>query len=287
MNGQNGFSKHHGLLEQTQKGFFAVRVRTVAGNLTSDQLRHLAELADKYGNGQLHITTRQSVELHGVKGDRLEDVFRAIDASGLLLAVRGPRVLTAISCPGATLCKQGISDTRALAARLDALMVGREQPGKTKIALSGCPNSCAKPQINDIGLHGVIVPAAVDGCDGCNTCAAVCKVGAITVRDRVPSIAAETCVGCGSCVRSCPRQALVGEKRGYAVYVGGKIGKKSLLGNKVFPFIPEQEAVTYIEAILGAYNRLANKGERIGDVVNRTGLAAFRQEILKSDSQQG
>ncbi len=280
MNGQFSFSKHHGLLEQQQKDFFAVRVRTIAGNLTSAQMRKLADLSDKYGNGQLHITTRQSVEIHWVQEKQLACVFRETHDSGLLLAVRGPRILTTIGCPGIALCKQGVCDTTDLAAQLDALLVGREQPGKTKIALSGCPNSCAKPQINDIGLHGVVVPAVVDGCDGCNNCVAVCKVGAMTVSGCVPSVSADKCVGCGLCVKSCPKQALAVEKHGYAVYIGGKIGKRSMLGNKVLPFIPEREAVSCIEGILCAYNRLANKGERIGDVVNRIGLAAFQKELL-------
>ncbi len=278
---QDSFIKRHGYLEQQQKGLFAIRIRTIAGNLTSVQMRNLADLSDKYGNGQLHITTRQSVEMHWVPESQLGDIFHEIHDLGLLPAVRGPRVLTTIACLGVALCKKAICDTKALAAQLDASMVGREQPGKTKIALSGCPNSCAKPQINDIGLHGVIVPSAVDGCVGCNNCVNICKAKAITVCDRVPYILVEKCISCGLCVRSCPKQALIGQNQGYTVFIGGKIGNKPMLGNKVFTVIPEKKAIFYIEAILCAYNRLAHKGERIGDVITRIGLAGFRQEIEK------
>jgi anaerobic sulfite reductase subunit C len=276
---QSGFIRQHGYISQTQKGLFAVRIRTIAGTLTSAQLCSLAELAHKYGNGQVHITTRQSVEIHGVWENRLNGMFQEIYDQGLLLAVRGPRILTIVSCPGAKLCQKGLCNTAGLAAELDAAMVGREQPAKTKIALSGCPNSCAKPQINDIGLHGVVIPVAAQRCCGCKTCEDGCKVKAITVRESTPSIAAEMCIGCGICVRNCPQQILFGKKRGYTIYVGGKIGKNPLPGHKVFTVISEQEAVSYIEAILEAYNRLAYRGERIGDLINRIGLVAFQAEI--------
>lgn len=271
----------HGRLEQRQKGFFAVRIRTRAGNLNSEQWRKVGDLADKYGRGQLHITTRQSVEIHWVSESRLDTIFQEIHDLDLLIAVRGSRIMTTIACPGVTLCKRGICDTITLATHLDNLVVGREQSGRTKIAISGCPNSCAKPQINDIGLHGVIIPTVADGCVGCNTCVQGCKVKAIEVRECVQCIDTEKCVGCGLCVMNCPKQALITKKEGYAVYVGGKIGRKPMLGIKMFAVISEQEAISYVEAILAAYNRLSYKGERIGDVMERIGMETFRQEILK------
>jgi dissimilatory sulfite reductase (desulfoviridin) alpha/beta subunit len=207
-------------------------------------------------------------------------MFKAIHDFGLLLAVRGPRLLTVIACPGRTLCRRGIGDTIMLAAQLDDFMVGQELAGKTKIAVSGCPSSCAKPQINDIGLHGVIIPAVADGCVGCNSCVQGCKVEAIAVYDCVPRIDRKKCVGCGICVKNCSQQALIAEKQGYAVYVGGKIGRNPMLGTRILTVIPEQEAISCIQAILDVYKRLSVKGERIGDVVNRIGVASFQQEIF-------
>ena len=154
--------RQHGHIKQQQQGFAAVRIRTIAGNMTSDQLRKVADLSDKYGQGQLHITTRQSVEIHWVQENQLETIFQEIQDFDLLLAVRGPRIMTVIACPGITLCKRGIGDTVMLANQLNDCMVGREMSGKTKIAVSGCPSSCAKPQINDIGLHSVMIPAVAE-----------------------------------------------------------------------------------------------------------------------------
>ncbi|QJW47856.1 4Fe-4S dicluster domain-containing protein [bacterium BFN5] len=281
MDGKHDFIEKHGYIKQREEGFFAIRIRTIAGKLTSDQLRSLACLADNYANGQIHITTRQSVELHWVQENRLESVFQEIHELGLLHAVRGSRVFTVIACPGISLCKKGICNTVNLAEQLDAFMVGRVQPAKTKIALSGCPNSCAKPQINDIGLHGVIIPTVGLGCIGCKTCENICKVKAVSMQNGQPQIETEKCLSCGVCVRNCPRQALRVHKQGYSLYIGGKIGKKPMLGHKLFTVIPEQDAIFYIENILAVYNRLAGKNERIGDVINRIGLSSFRQAVLQ------
>jgi dissimilatory sulfite reductase (desulfoviridin) alpha/beta subunit len=79
---QHNSIRQHGHIKQQQQGFVAVRIRTIAGNMTSDQLRKVAYLSDKYGQGQLHITTRQSVEIHWVqenqKGERIGTVINRI-----------------------------------------------------------------------------------------------------------------------------------------------------------------------------------------------------------------
>lgn len=277
---QNDSIQQHGRIEQRQTGFVAVRIRTVAGNLTSDQLRKLADLCDKYGQGQLHITTRQSVEIHWVQEHRLHCFMQEVQAAGLLLAVRGARILPVVSCPGRGLCRRGITDTVMLATQLNAVMVGHELPGKTKVALSGCPNSCAKSQINDIGLYGVTIPVVTAGCTGCTACVQGCKVGAVTLQDGIPHIDKNKCVGCGTCVKNCPRQAVIARKQGYALWLGGKIGRMPMLGTSILPVIPELEAISYIEAVLKVYNHLSLKGERIGTVLQRVGVERFRQEIL-------
>ncbi len=281
---QYNSSTQHGRIEQRQKGFFAVRIRTLAGNMTSEQLRKAAELSDKYGRGQLHITTRQSLEIHWVQETRLDNLFQEIHEAGLLLAVRGARLLTVIACPGRTLCRRGISDTIMLSKQLNDCMVGRGLPGKTKVAVSGCPNACAKPQINDIGLYGVIIPAVAGSCVKCDVCLQSCKAGAIESRNGVLGIDRNKCIGCGICVESCPQQALIAERQGYAVSIGGKIGRAPMLGTKLPDIIAEQDAVSCIQTILDVYQQLSLKGERIGTVINRIGLASFQQEMLKAVS---
>lgn len=267
--------KQKGFIAQKQAGFYAMRIRTRGGNMSSAQLYKVAELADKYGQGQIHFTTRQAVEMCGVPEDFYTDIAREIMDAGLLPAVCGPRVRTIVACPGSRVCRFGIADTTTLAEQLDQLFVGTEVPSKTKLNISGCPNSCAKPQESDLGLQGVVIPRVQAGCVGCGACTRVCKVKAIAVADSVPIIDRELCVCCGLCVRACPKQALVTDKQGYNVFAGGKIGRQPGLGTKMFTAVGEQEAVRYIDALIRAYRLLARKGERISQTLARVGKENF------------
>src|SRR2546430_9881000 len=75
--------KTHGVCAQVQPGVFMVRCRVPAGTLEGDHARGLAEMADRYGHGWLHLTTRQDVELHHVEATHELDVLSAVDAIGL------------------------------------------------------------------------------------------------------------------------------------------------------------------------------------------------------------
>lgn len=270
--------KKNGFIEQKQKGYYAMRIRTRAGNITSEQMRKIAELADKYGQGRMHLTTRQAVEMHWVPKAHYEEIMREILEAGLLPAVCGPRIRTIVACPGNAVCRFGVTDTVSMAEQLDELFVGCEVPAKTKLGISGCPNSCAKPQENDLGLQGVIIPAVQEGCMGCGACTRVCKVKAIVITENKPIIDTEKCVGCGQCVYTCAKQAFVVKVQGYNVFIGGKIGRQPGLGTKIFTAVPENDAVLYIEAIVGVYKRIGNKGERISQTIARIGINPFIAE---------
>lgn len=276
--------KVNGFIAQRQKGFYAMRIRTRAGNMSSEQLRKVAELADKYGQGRIHFTTRQAVEMHGVAEEAYEQLMREILAAGLLPAVCGPRMRTIVACPGSDACRFGITQTVALAEKLDALFVGSELPAKTKLNISGCPNSCAKPQESDLGLQGTILPVVGDGCVDCGACTRVCKVRAITVEDKRPLIGREKCVGCGQCVKVCKNNVLTAGIQGYNVFVGGKIGRQPGLGIKIFTAVPKHDAVKYIEALLRAYRKLGHAGERIVQTLSRVGVDRFAAETAQEVS---
>jgi anaerobic sulfite reductase subunit C len=271
--------KQNGFIEQKQKGYYAMRIRTRGGNMTSEQLRHVADLADKYAQGKLHFTTRQAVEMPWVPEIHYEAIMHEIVALGLLPAVCGPRFRTIVACPGAQVCKFGLQDVTTLAEQLDELCVGRELPAKTKLGISGCPNSCAKPQENDIGLQGTVLPKAGDGCVGCGACVKVCKAAAVKVADNSPKFDTTQCIGCGQCIKICPRKAIEQGQEGYQLYAGGKIGRFPQLGRVLVRLIPAQDAVLYIEAVLAVYVRLANKGERVAQMLKRIGYETFVVEL--------
>ena len=273
--------KKNGFIAQKQKGYYAMRIRTRAGNISSEQLRKIAELAEKYGLGRIHFTTRQAVEMHGVAEEHYQAIMQEVLAAGLLPAVCGPRLRTIVACPGGAVCRFGITDTVPVAEQLDKLFVGCQLPSKTKLNISGCPNSCAKPQESDLGLQGAVIPVIGAGCVGCGACTRACKVKAITVNGNCPSIDTNKCVGCGQCAQVCAKHAVTVKSRGFNIFAGGKIGRRPGLGEKIFSVVPEDEAVVYIDALLRAYRHLGCAGERIAQTLARVGIEHFVAESRK------
>lgn len=146
--------KASGILPQKDRELYTIRVQVVGGHLESAHLAALAALAEKYGRGWIHLTTRQGVEIPDVPGRDLEAIRRDLEAAGLRLAPGGSRVRGIVACPGGH-CRCGLIDPQALARKLSESLGPREGlPHKFKISITGCPNSCAKPQENDLGIMG-------------------------------------------------------------------------------------------------------------------------------------
>ncbi len=272
--------KKGGFLRQRQKDTFIVRFRSIAGNLTSDQLRKLADLADTYGKGYVHVTTRQGAEIPWVKINDYDNMKKEITNYGLTTGTCGPRIRTVVACPGLEVCQNGLTNSRACAEELDKAFFGRPVPMKTKIGICGCPNSCSKPQENDIGLVGVIDPVLIeDKCIGCGLCERVCPGKAIEMVDGKPVLNRKRCLFEGNCISSCPVDAWEETRRGYLLYVGGKIGRLPVLGKVAAEFLQEDEVIEAVERTISAFERLGQQGERIADTVARVGLDAFKEEI--------
>lgn len=272
--------KKGGFLKQKQKDNFIVRFRSLAGDLTSDDLRKIADLADKYGKGYVHVTTRQGAEIPWVNINSYNEMKSEIKALGLNTGTCGPRIRTVVSCPGSQICHFGLMDSKSMALNLDKAFFGREVPMKTKIGITGCPNSCAKPQENDIGLVGAIEPVFnEEKCIGCGLCENVCPNKIIKIVDGKPVIDRSKCLYEGNCIASCPVDAWEEKRRGYLLYAGGKIGRKPYLGQVVAKFVQEDEVIPAVEKVLQAFESLGQKGERIADTITRVGVQAFREEM--------
>lgn len=279
--------KKHGFLQQRQKDTFIARYRGLAGNLTSQELRQLADLADKYGKGYVHLTTRQGMEIPWVALNTSVKMKEEAQALGLNTGASGPRIRTIVSCPGKEVCKFGLMDSRSTALILDNLIFGRSVPTKVKVAVSGCPNSCAKPQENDIGFKGIVEPVLdAAKCTGCGACEKVCPNAAITMVDDRPVVKKSGCLLDGKCISSCPADAWQAKRSGYMLYVGGKIGRKPKLGQAIAKFIHEEQAAEAVEAVLAAFETLGKPKERIADTISRVGVDVFKEEMKWTGSRQ-
>lgn len=272
--------KKGGFIKEQGRDLFLMRLRTIGGYLTSRDLENIARIASKYGRGEVHLTTRQGVEIPGVSLEKYQELIAEIRALNLLPGACGPRVRSIVACPGKEICSSGVIDTRAIVGKLDRAFFGRDVPVKLKIAVAGCYNACTKPMENDIGLRGVVYPElAAEGCSLCGLCQSICPGGAIKIiNDRV-NMDKKKCNGDGACIASCPNNAWVMAATGFVVYVGGKMGRNPQLGYKMFDLVPEDDIVLLINSILAVYEDKRKGQERLGDVVRRLGPEVFRELI--------
>lgn len=142
-----------GALIQKSKEHFIVRLRVTGGHATAAFLRAAANLAERFGDGGVHLSTRQAVEIHNIPAAAVREALACADESGLEGAGSGNTVRTIVACPGHPVCRFSLGDTQELARQIHAKYQDYQGlPTKLKIAVTGCPNSCAKPQTNDIGI---------------------------------------------------------------------------------------------------------------------------------------
>ena len=146
-----------GLYDMRTEGLVLQRIKVHAGRITPAQLRACAELAATFTPGYpLHVTTRQDIELHGLKPDDVPAVQGGVGAAGLTtLGAAGDTPRNVCVCPGCGLCP-GTTDVSELADLIaesaQTLSWIRNLPRKFKVSISGCEDATARPWINDIGL---------------------------------------------------------------------------------------------------------------------------------------
>jgi sulfite reductase (ferredoxin) len=137
--------------------FFMLRIRVPNGLLTTEQLREIAALSEEHGNGVADLTVRQNIQLHWIRIESLPEVFERLQAVGLrTTGACGDVARNITGCPLAGLDSREILDVSPLALAIDKELGGNPEfynlPRKFKITVTGCPEWCSYPEINDIGL---------------------------------------------------------------------------------------------------------------------------------------
>ncbi len=144
---------------QRQAGYATVTVTLPLGDITSDQLRALADIARKYTRETVRTTVEQNIVLRWVSEADLPALYA--DLKNAKLALPGAGTITdVVSCPGTDTCKLGISASRGLAAELRQRLSERwyelnESIRGLHIKVSGCFNSCGQHHICDLGFYGM------------------------------------------------------------------------------------------------------------------------------------
>ena len=269
---------------------FVARLITVNGVLTSSQFAAAAEAAEKYGSGQLAMTSRLTIEVQGLTYETIEPFDACIKAAGLYTGGTGSRVRPIVACKG-TVCVHGLIDTQGLARELHEKFYKGwydvKLPHKFKIGIGGCPNNCIKPSLNDFGIMGQRVPAYdPDDCNGCKKCSVVdvCPVKAAQLdEDGIMQIDRTVCNNCGKCVDACRFDCVTEEKVGYRIFVGGLWGKRQRLGTMVDEIYTKEQVFEMVERALLLYREQGRTGERFGMSIERIGVDNFIGQLKAGD----
>jgi len=149
--------KRTNVIAQKQAGYAAVVIKLPMGDLTSQQMFAVADLAERYSNGNLRTTINQNLIIRWVPESKLADFYDDLVPIGL--ADPGAELVEdIIACPGTDTCGLGITSSKGMARAMAEIFPPGLVPEDLKdvsVKISGCHNSCAQHHIATIGLHGV------------------------------------------------------------------------------------------------------------------------------------
>ncbi|MBQ8004385.1 MAG: 4Fe-4S binding protein [Oscillospiraceae bacterium] len=282
--------KGRGFLQNRGTECFSGRVVTVAGIFSPDELRTIAECAEKFGNGKVIFTARLAAEISGIPFDKIPEAEKFMAERGLFFGGTGAKVRPVTACKGTT-CIYGNIDTQAIARVIfDKFYIGMRDvklPHKFKIGVGGCPHSCMKQSLNDVGIEGrKVFSFDSELCKGCKKClvAAGCPSKAVSVVDGKAVIDESKCTNCGVCVGKCPFGAVPREAKSVCrVFVGGTWGKKQRMGTLLRAVYSVDEIPAVIEKVLLWYKENGYAKERLGATVDRLGADAIEEAVASED----
>ncbi len=277
----------------------AVRIRVPGGHLDAKYLDVLRQVAEIYGNGTVHLTTRQGFEISGIDMDKVSEVNTMVQPiiEGLNISQISPNsgypaagTRNVSACIGSRVCPFANYDTSALAQRIEQVIFPNDY--HVKIALTGCPNDCIKSRMHDYGIIGMNEPQYdASRCVGCQACVTNCKkraAGALKFENFKVIRDAEKCIGCGECVIKCPTGAWTrSDTKLYQLVIMGRTGKKD--PRIAQPFIRWVDEASIMKIIKNTYayidqfiDKEAPGGkEHVGYIVDRTGYQVFKEWVIK------
>lgn len=281
-----------------ERGIGASRIRVPGGYLNAEVLGMVQEIAQTYGNGYVHLTTRQGFEIEGIRLEDMDEINQKLQPIIEKLEINqqepgngypasGTRNISA--CIGNNVCPFANYNTAKLAKRIEKEVFPNDL--HFKIALTGCSNDCAKARMHDFGIIGMTMPQYdPNRCVNCQACVKGCKslsVDALRVENYKIIRDEEKCIGCGVCITKCPTRALTRSKRKYyKLSIMGRTGKRNpRLGEDFLVWADEENIV---KIILNTYkfvekhispNALARK-EHIGYIIDRVGFEEYKKWAL-------
>ena len=245
------------------RGIGASRIRVPGGYLNAEVLGMVQEVAQEYGNGYVHLTTRQGFEIEGIRYEDMEEINKKLQPIIELLEINqtdpdtgypasGTRNISA--CIGNNVCPFANYNTVELAKRIEKEVFPNDL--HFKIALTGCSNDCGKVRLHDFGIIGMTMPQYDPSrCVSCQACIKGCRslsVDALRMENYKIIRDEEKCIGCGVCVTKCPTRALThSKKKYYKLTLMGRTGKKNPRLGEDFLIWTDED--TIVKIILNTY----------------------------------
>lgn len=264
--------------------------------LSTDTIREICDLAEKYCDGYLRFTTRNNVEFLLSDKSKVDLLLKELENKKYAVGGIGPRISNVIHTQGWVHCHSACTDASGLVkAMMDEFydyFATKALPNKVRLAVACCVNMCGAVHCSDIAVVAVHrkVPVINDEMVG-KTCEipttiASCPTSAIRPNPakKTVTINEEKCMYCGNCFTVCPPIDIHNpEEDGVAIVVGGKIGslrsdpKFSKLAIPFFYNEPPRwpKVIEAIKNILETYAKHAKKHERVGEWIERIGWERF------------
>ena len=281
-----------------ERGMGASRIRVPGGYLDARVLSMIQDISETYGNGKIHITSRQGFEIEGIRLEDMDEINEKLQPIIEIIGTNqvnpntgypasGTRNISA--CIGNNVCPFANYNTAEFARKIEDAVFPNDL--HFKIALTGCQNDCAKARMHDFGIIGMTMPQYDPSrCISCNACVKGCKslsVDALSVENYKIVRNTEKCVGCGVCVTKCPTRAWTrSEKKYYRLTLMGRTGKRNPRLGQDFLVWADEENI--IKIILNTYkfvheyispNAPGGK-EHIGYIIDRVGMEEYKKWAL-------
>lgn len=281
-----------------ERGIGASRIRVPGGYLNAEVLGMIQEIAQTYGNGYVHLTTRQGFEIEGIRFEDMEEINQKLqpiiekleinqEIPGTGYPASGTRNVSA--CIGNNVCPFANYNTAELAKRIEKAVFPNDL--HFKIGLTGCPNDCGKARMHDFGIIGMTMPQYnPERCVTCKACVKGCKslsVNALRVENDKIVRDEEKCIGCGVCVNKCPTRAFTrSKKKYYKLALMGRTGKKNPRLGEDFLIWADEENI--VKIILNTYKfvkeyidpKAPGGKEHIGYIIDRVGFEEYKKWAL-------
>jgi sulfite reductase beta subunit-like hemoprotein len=280
--------KTYGFCQQKHPGYFTLRIRIPGGVVTAHQLHHLAQLIETHGRGAAHLTFRQGLELHFVRVEEMEEIFKSLQSIGMTTrSTDGHTLRNVVACPHGGIDPAGVMDVLPWAEWVSSYFVNQSEslnpmmPNRLNIAFLACPSCNPYAAVHDIAFVAV---ASNPPTGGSEWSLPVGRSGHADV------VASKTIYAKNSDVANRETPYPSGQqKQGFELWVGGSLsGTHPFLGIKLIDFVPLSDVLPACQAVFAIYTKFGHpvdpeksKGSRLKYLIEQWGQDQFSATFNK------